>query len=131
MILKVLFNGIKRQINIKKEQIMFNGFAKHRKLKEIHKEYINSLVQSNITQQLTASSISKRLMNNFPEMDKVSNSTIVRLLRNDLRWSFKKLKRKSGLATTTKSKRLFLEVAAIQKNYWSSMLRLFLSMNSA
>ena len=57
---------------------MFNGFAKRRKLKEIHKEYINYLVQSNIAQQFTASSITKRLVNNFPEMDKVSNSAIIR-----------------------------------------------------
>ena len=78
MILKILFNGIKRQINNKKEQNIFNGFAKRRKLKEIQKEYINYFVQSNITQQSTTSSISKKLMNNFPEMDKVSNSTIIR-----------------------------------------------------
>ena len=110
-----MFNDIKRQIDNKKEQNMFNGFAKRRKLKEIHKEYINSLVQSNIAQQLTASSISKRLVNNFPEMDKVSNSTIIRWLRNDLRWSFKKLERKPAPATTTNSKRLLLEGAAIQK----------------
>ena len=62
----------------KKKQSILNSSSKRRKLKEIHKEYINSLVQSNITQQLTASSINKRLINEFPEMDKVSNSTIIR-----------------------------------------------------
>ena len=62
----------------KKKQNILNSSLKHRKLKDIHKEYINSLVQSNITQQLTASSINKRLINEFLEMDKVSNSTIIR-----------------------------------------------------
>ena len=60
-------------MNNKKKQSILNSSSKRRKLKEIHKEYINSLVQSNITQQLRASSINKRLMNEFPEMDKVSN----------------------------------------------------------
>ena len=99
----------------KKKQNILNSSSKRRKLKEIHKEYINSLVQSNITQQLTASSINRRLMNEFPEMDKVSNSTIIRWLRNDLCWSFKKLERKPAPATTIDSKRLLLEGAAIQK----------------
>ena len=99
----------------KKKQNILNSSSKRRKLKEIHKEYINSLVQSNITQQLTASSINKRLMNEFPEIDKVSNSTIIRWLRNDLRWSFKKLERKPAPATTIDSKRLLLEGAVIQK----------------
>ena len=115
MISKILLNEIKRQIDNKKEQNIFNRLAKHRKLKEIDKEYINSLVQINITQNLTASSISKKVMNNFSEMDKVSSSTIIRWLRNDLRWSFKKLERKHAPATTTNSKRLLLEGTAIQK----------------
>ena len=103
------------KIKERKELNIAYNSNKRRKLKEEHKEYIDSLVQTSTNQKLTAWKINERLQYEFSDLNSVSDSTIIRWLKKDLHWSFKKLERKPAPSTTSNSTRLVLEGAVIQK----------------
>ena len=66
------------KIKERKELNIAYNSNKRRKLKEEHKEYIDSLVQTSTNQKLTARKINERLQYEFSDLNSVSDSTIIR-----------------------------------------------------
>ena len=88
-------------------------------MKNIHKEYIDELADSQFVCKLTAFSIKKKLEEEFEDPKNISKSTITRWLKSDLNYSYKKMIRKPKPSLTHESLTKVMEAATIQHKLYS------------
>ena len=106
-------------INLKESNIAMRNSNK-RILKDFLKEYIDKFVEAQYMNKITASSIKKKLGEQFEDLKSVSKSTIIWWLKKGFNCSYKKMTRKPEPALTPESLVKVLEVATIQQKLYSS-----------
>ena len=104
----------KDTLEVQKRQNILLRCKNKRKLKEVHKDFMEHLISNNSKEVLTISSIKQKLTFHFVDFPSVHNTTISRWLRSDLKWSYKKLEKKPIPTQRPESRRIFLEGALIQ-----------------
>ena len=100
----------------KKKNNIEKGNAKKRLLKANHINYIENLIDGNPWSRWIAADLKVNLEQEFEDIAGISKSTIIRCLKRDLNWSYKKLEKKPAPALTNDSLRSLLQVATIQNS---------------
>ena len=74
-----------------------------KKLKDHHKEWITKVLADENTTRWIRTKLKNRLVNEFIDIPKISDSTIGRFLKDELRWSYKKLEKMAAPTLTQMS----------------------------
>ena len=88
-------------------------FSRHRKLEDVHIDFIRQLLVNSKSNFLSIQSIKTKLLANFNEINDISEATVRRVVSKDLRFSFKKLEKIEPKTMTKDSIRSFLENSLI------------------